>query len=56
VECVVDAKDKLGEGAFWCPAGQAVYWPDIAMRSCTANIPADGRHDLAYLKAKRSGR
>lgn len=29
VECVVNARDKLGEGAFWDPVDQAVYWLDI---------------------------
>jgi sugar lactone lactonase YvrE len=45
VDCVVDAKDKLGEGAFWCPVEQAVYWLDIAMPSALHRFtPADGRH------------
>lgn len=46
VECVVDAKDKLGEGAFWCPVEQAVYWLDIALPSALHRFtPADGRHN-----------
>jgi sugar lactone lactonase YvrE len=46
VECVVDARDKLGEGAFWCPVEQAVYWLDIAMPSRLHRLtPGDGRHD-----------
>lgn len=44
--CAVDAKDRLGEGAFWCPVEQAVYWLDIAMPSALQRFtPADGRHD-----------
>lgn len=46
VDCVVDAKDQLGEGAFWCPVEQAVYWLDIAMPSALHRFtPADRRHE-----------
>lgn len=33
VECVVDSRDSIGEGAFWCPEEQAVYWLDVQMPS-----------------------
>ncbi|MBF0277063.1 MAG: SMP-30/gluconolactonase/LRE family protein [SAR324 cluster bacterium] len=29
IECVVDAKNKLGEVPVWCPREQALYWIDI---------------------------
>jgi sugar lactone lactonase YvrE len=34
VECVLDCRDKLGEGIFWCPAERALYWVDVPMPSC----------------------
>ena len=33
VECVLDCRDKLGEGIFWCPAERALYWVDVPMPS-----------------------
>jgi len=29
IECVVDAKNKLGEVPVWCPQEQALYWIDV---------------------------
>ena len=34
VECVLDCRDKLGEGVFWCPTERALYWVDVPMPSC----------------------
>ena len=31
VSCVVDSRDAIGEGAFWCPEEQVVYWLDVPM-------------------------
>jgi sugar lactone lactonase YvrE len=46
VRCVVDSRDKIGEGAFWCPDEQAVYWLDVPMPSRLHRfVPATGRHD-----------
>lgn len=46
VECVVDAKDKLGEGAFWCPVERALYWLDVPMPSMLQRFdPATARLD-----------
>ena len=46
VQCVVDARDKLGEGAFWDPEDQAVYWLDIITPSrLHRSTPATGRHE-----------
>jgi L-arabinonolactonase len=33
VSCVVDSRNTIGEGAFWCPEEQAVYWLDVLMPS-----------------------
>jgi sugar lactone lactonase YvrE len=43
--CVLDCQDKLGEGIFWCPEEQVLYWVDIAMPSILHRFdPASGRH------------
>jgi sugar lactone lactonase YvrE len=34
LEIAADVRDKLGEGAFWCPEEQAIYWVDVPMPSC----------------------
>ena len=47
VRCIVDCRDKIGEGAFWCPDEQAIYWLDVPMPSLLHRfIPATGRHDV----------
>ncbi|MBV9637453.1 MAG: SMP-30/gluconolactonase/LRE family protein [Methylobacteriaceae bacterium] len=46
VECVMDCRDKLGEGVFWCPAERALYWVDVPMPSLLHRFdPRSGRHD-----------
>jgi sugar lactone lactonase YvrE len=46
VPCIVDCRDKIGEGAFWCPDEQAVYWLDVPMPSLLHRfVPSSGRHD-----------
>ena len=45
--CIVDCRDKIGEGAFWCPDERAVYWLDVPMPSLLHRfVPASGRHDV----------
>lgn len=45
VACVVDSRDKIGEGAFWCAEEQAVYWLDVPMPSCIHRfVPRTGSH------------
>jgi L-arabinonolactonase len=45
VACVVDSRDKIGEGAFWCPDEEAVYWLDVPMPSSIHRYsPATGKH------------
>ena len=46
VRCVIDSRDKIGEGAFWCPDERAVYWLDVPMPSILHRfLPSTGRHD-----------
>ncbi len=46
IECVVDSRDKVGEGAFWCPEERAVYWLDVPLPSVLHRfLPQSGRHD-----------
>lgn len=46
VDCVIDSRDKIGEGAFWCPQEGALYWLDVPMPSCLHRfVPKTGRHD-----------
>ena len=43
--CVLDSQDKLGEGIFWCPDEQVIYWVDIAMPSLLQRFePVTGQH------------
>jgi L-arabinonolactonase len=45
--CVLDCHDKLGEGIFWCPVEQVIYWVDIAMPSILQRFdPVTERHDV----------
>ena len=45
VSCVVDSRDTVGEGAFWCPEEQAVYWLDVPMPSSIHRlVPATKEH------------
>lgn len=45
--CVLDCRDKLGEGIFWCPEEQVLYWVDIAMPSTLHRLdPVTGNHDI----------
>ena len=47
VSCIVDCRDKIGEGAFWCPDERAVYWLDVPMPSLLHRlVPASGRRDV----------
>jgi sugar lactone lactonase YvrE len=47
VRCVLDCRDKIGEGCFWCPEERAVYWLDVPMPSLLHRlIPGSGRHDV----------
>ena len=45
VSCVVDSRNTIGEGAFWCPEEQAVYWLDVPMPSSIHRFdPATKQH------------
>lgn len=61
VRCVVDSRDKIGEGAFWAADEQVVYWLDVPMPSRIHRFdPVTGRHDtwpmpeMVTAMAKRS--
>lgn len=61
VACVVDSRDQIGEGVFWCPGEQAVYWLDVPMPSRIHRYtPATGEHrtwpmpEMVTAMAKRS--
>lgn len=64
VECVVDAKDKLGESAFWCPDEAALYWLDVpAPARIHRWSPGSGKHDawdvpelVSSMAKRRDGR
>lgn len=42
VTCVVDAKNKCGEGPLWHPGEEAIYWTDINGFTVQRYRPADG--------------
>ncbi len=47
VRCIADCRDKIGEGAFWCPDERAVYWLDVPMPSRLHRLtPASGHHEI----------
>jgi L-arabinonolactonase len=45
VACLVDTRNTVGEGAFWCPEEQTVYWLNVLMPSSIHRFdPAIGEH------------
>jgi sugar lactone lactonase YvrE len=47
IECVVDGRDKLGEGVFWCPVERVLYWVDVPMPSFLHRWdPITSQHDV----------
>src|SRR5712691_1836855 len=45
IVCVVDAKAELGEGTFWDPAAQVLWWVDIWGKAIHCYDPATGRDE-----------
>ena len=46
VHCIVENRDKIGEGAMWCPVERVVYWLDVPPPSVLHRFnPATERHD-----------
>ena len=46
IACVADSRDKIGEGAFWCPVEKAVYWLDVVTPSVMHRlVPGTGKRD-----------
>jgi sugar lactone lactonase YvrE len=54
VDCVLDAKAALGEGAVWCEREQVLWWVDIEGRALRRFDPATGE-DRAWALPKRIG-
>lgn len=54
VDCVLDAKAALGEGALWCEREQALWWVDIEGRALHRFDPATGA-DRAWPTPSRIG-
>ncbi len=46
IECLVEAKDILGEGVIWNPEERAVYWCDNLKSNIQRYIPATGEHQI----------
>lgn len=44
VDCVLDAKAQVGEGALWCEREQALWWVDIDSRALHRFDPATGQN------------
>ncbi len=64
VTCVIDCRNRLGEGAHWNARGGAFWWVDVVPPS-TLNrlVPATGRHDswpmpemISALAVRENGR
>jgi sugar lactone lactonase YvrE len=63
VDCVVDSKDKLGEGCLWDNVSQCLWWLDIARPTRVHRfVPATSAHDswtspllLTAIAKKKSG-
>ena len=46
IVCVLDAKATLGEGTFWDPRDEVLWWVNIWGREIHRFDPATGRDDL----------
>jgi len=47
IHCVLDCQDKLGEGIFWCPEEQVLYWVDVPLPSLLHRFdPVSQQHDV----------
>ena len=54
VECVLDCRDKLGEGIFWCPVDRALYWVDVPMPALV-QIAGAGKRPVLYCRDLKLG-
>ena len=52
VDCVLDAKAKLGEAALWCERDQVLWWADIEGRTLHRFDPATGRDTSIELPSR----
>ena len=51
VDCVLDAKAEVGEGAVWCPLEHCLWWCDIPVGDIHRFDPASGRDTIFHLPA-----
>ena len=64
VKCILDCKDKLGEGIIWDPGEGVLWWVDVPMPSVIHRLdPQSGQHDewpmremVMSLSKRRDGR
>ncbi len=49
VECVLEARNWLGEGPCWHPGEQALYWTDVPSKRIHRWQPAGGAHTIYQL-------
>jgi L-arabinonolactonase len=46
VVCIIDAKAELGEGTFWDPAAQVLWWVDIWGKAIHRTDPESGKDEV----------
>ena len=44
IECVINARDQLGETPLWCPRSRCLWWIDIERPKLQSFDPATGQH------------
>jgi len=55
IECVVEARDALGESCIWDPTARRVWWLDITKPCLQSFDPSTGRHTVHPLPGRSSG-
>jgi len=46
IECVVNARDQLGETPLWCPRSNRLWWIDIERPKLQSVDPMSGQHEV----------
>ena len=52
VDCVLDARAVLGEGAVWCEREQVLWWADIEAKALHRFDPAKGDDRVRHLPSR----